>query len=894
MDTHNVSGEDFVEEFTDDFADEPVISTNPEASYVDSSFNDGSFDDDISDEEGAEASSYIKFLTGNGYVISDSTSFDDLEFLYERSQSLKDVAENAEEFMQVRKADREHVRHLITNSRSITVDDSDRKDFEDAQMYNTIVESDEFAVLDSEARGIIMDMYMEYGRVGVPVSKISAEEVFQKLRLRKYPLANVIVSPSAVIDHLRSFIPYCLNSFDKTLKKTLERNDTYNADVIEDNLLVYLEAWDKYRASDIALIKQITSSSAGYSFKCAECGKSITLTTFPELIISFPVTKEVKTDWVYPIMLPIVCQCGKPHSFFAKDYLDVFSTFCKKEGVALKGRAQKAAKYGEGCAIISVKPSIEYVETALSAIIVNDTKEVAEPVTDSAKEEIPSVFNSTDLFYASQALYRRIQTLNCEKRNDSLVQTAAFMCLCAGRDYRQEINRALFSVVEFISENEFLDSCLNVARIHKIHSQINVYKYYLSIFDNHAIASLCGEYNKEKGVVLDINSASGVQDLKEKFEKFIFELEDEYEQAISLYNQTINSLSTHADSFYYLELTNSSQVVKQIHQYVFDADAFKVFYQIANGMLITNYAECFYDFWVGLGKINVSYLNRVLFEQSYTGNTAKFVKNSVSKMLEEKLGITTRLDFSRFNSCYNLYDSYTECMNILNDVKQMNFEAFVNDSFDYLRIVSNDPIHESAQHSLYLVKPLLSTDNGKADFESYLSIGDPLIEVIGDCLHTVKSRNDDIKFSFMTSLLFECINKLSNDDLMKVIGVSKNQLSGIELDLNKLETSYAVDAANDVFELLHGIYFTSVSSAIEELHAEYDSLKVFDTDDLISILSLNDFKKRIFSVLDSSSDTAMGGESSANFEDDGGVTNVASELMCNCRTEEFKALLRRY
>lgn len=791
-------------------------------------------------------------------------SYETIEALHNREFSeLGNDVSDPDEFFKVRKSNIAGLADEIRNSGALIVNSTDRKDYDDIRSQDTY---SDVSTLRSSICSIIINMYTNEDQ------NITAAKVINELK------ANNAITNAMDLHRIKNYA-------DALIQQTMEQISSFNSKMSnsQDNLQTeYLLKsaidrnimWDEVELDDVRLIRQITFSDDKASFKC-ECGNTVTITNFPLFVMTVPVNRDAETNISTAGTLPIKCSCGKCHTFFTSDFTKVFAYFLAKEQAFMKQRIDRMHTASEGCAVTFIQPSLKYVADCLDYIITDTdyTESVEKVAKGSTKSSLK--YNDNEMLSASLELLNSLRA-KCVRNKDNLDILVRYVCSCIGKDYQEEFNQAIFSIIEAIDENEFLRSELDTSEILRLRSKIEAYEYYLPLMDNVVVTALCNELNSSLGTQYDPNASDIVSVLQADCARYVAKLKGELQEAEQNYVFAMDHFIGDSELFSYIQMSSVSRCsFSDMQKYILDKKSFDIFAIVANGIILNTYSVSFFDYWLSISSLQFNGLNagnlyRNLFESAYSGKLVESICKGTNKMFTTQ-GIynkNVRMFIDDIQCCFNDNNSYSECADIFRAIKTKDSSDFTAAVQKYMR-ANSDSIQNSVRSEIHAAQSRLVTEDPFAQDNKHY-----IYRILADCFYSFHNSEDQIRSGYMQALFKLALDKLTTKQLCFVFGISEGYEKSICYDAVNSGTDYDADLYSDVSRLVHGVYVkTNFGNQLDTLRSRVDGL-ILDTSERFSSqlksLRVMDTLKRVLQ------------EDTEWMEIDGGKENILKEVYQNC------------
>lgn len=287
---------------------------------------------------------------------------------------------------------------------------------------------------------------------------------------------------------------------------------------------------------------------------------------------------------------------------------------------------------------------------------------------------------------------------NLDDRSDLLTykEIAVYFCKILSIDYPVVKNKALFSLIFSINNNKVLNEYLNCSNIYEFKSILkfidssaillekNVLPDDQQVVELEYIANYYGEVNTlAKLESLKDDKPAYCQELLSVLESEKVLIKDELKKYENERKKIILELNDVIESLAFTQIINISQVkLGDILNIVTDKTIYKLFDLITDRMIITNYAEDFYDRYKTFNILNRNSLKNSLNVRTQAKHITQSVMNTIMNKSDD-LGIT--ISEGELYNNFRMVDALTQSnLGILNDLNS----AFTNaDYYEFCRLV---------------------------------------------------------------------------------------------------------------------------------------------------------------------------------------------------------------
>lgn len=330
---------------------------------------------------------------------------------------------------------------------------------------------------------------------------------------------------------------------------------------------------------------------------------------------------------------------------------------------------------------------------------------------EKEKEEISTAsdfdfFNQDDFFSQVDDFYieddEEIETsfeeesTTSSKRSDLLTykEIAIYFCKILSIDYNTVKNKALFSIVFSINNNHILRNYLNQSNIYKLNSVLKFIDSCETMLkknhlpdDDQLVELVCiANFYGEAGT---LDKLEKTKDDKVAYcrtlleilisEKDVIKEELEYYQKVK--DRIIKNLEASIDSLAFSQIINISQFeMEDVLEIINDSRLYDLFDVLTDRMIITNYAEDFYNKFVTFKIINTNTLKKSLVIGTHSSKITERIQNAISKYCENNAINVSSIALAE---CFQMTDALTPSnLNVLKDLNKAftdaDYYAFCN------------------------------------------------------------------------------------------------------------------------------------------------------------------------------------------------------------------------
>lgn len=324
----------------------------------------------------------------------------------------------------------------------------------------------------------------------------------------------------------------------------------------------------------------------------------------------------------------------------------------------------------------------------------NDTNVIETNNTESEK----SLFNTSGLF-EQDSFFSQVDDFfddekeEIEERSDllSYKEIAIYFCKVLSIDYNTVRNKAFFSLVFLINNNKVINPYLNQSNIYKLESVLKFIDNCESMLEknrlpdeNQLVELVCiaTHYGNDSTLA----KLEEVKDDKTKYCHILLEIlksekniiKDVLKENNLVRDKIITGLEESIDSLAFAQIINISQFnLRSILDVITDERIYRLFDLLADRMIVTNYAEDFYNKYVTFKILNVTTLNKSLVSGIKSAKITSRVQKAIMNYCNNNSIRISEWDLSKN---FHMVDALTQSN--LGILKELN-KAFTD--ADYYR-----------------------------------------------------------------------------------------------------------------------------------------------------------------------------------------------------------------
>lgn len=453
-------------------------------------------------------------------------------------------------------------------------------------------------------------------------------------------------------------------------------------------------------------IKQVFRNEDGLYTVCPSCGERIQLTDGMMEIVAF---HSEKSDNVVLLPVPVKCKCENYGVVSVADFnsmQDAARDIVKQ----VKGTVNSFKVLCSGANVISIRVGEKLLDTVFGDSIVttdnNDTDRSEQLVEESLPNGSNDEYAEIDVCEFNRAateFYRKLKLFSTDTptldslnemvvNNDSnevfMTEQRVAIALMAliGRNYTAEHNKALFSLINALSEYEMISEALDTSNSSEYEKCLKFIKSIdnrYSKVDGAKVSEIISMYSfmKERyypeSKLSNVTFEEAVAGLTEMESK----IRDEIVRIQERRATTLQFMSQNAVMFGYCPVTQVSNMhLGDLNNWMSDDFSFEVFNRIADIMLITNYGGEYFDGFMGFVSTS-AIKTRIAKMLTVIGDTRE-AADTVGRFKEKKLDLLRdTLCFWDFPSRFSEATKVAEAVRTKDLVKFLKHEPALN----YLR-----------------------------------------------------------------------------------------------------------------------------------------------------------------------------------------------------------------
>lgn len=634
-------------ESIDEFAEpmDPLVLA--ESSKVEEFVPDDNFDSvDLEDETDSILLDLQQTLTSLGYDVQDVSSTESLNKLLKREEECKRIVNNPKEIIEYfRKEYYEAKIKLQTSKATYEARKTNMNDFTYAvKINNPFLANESIKIIDMVHNEILrLTAYSENADI-ITQSDIKPKAILKQLLSTTDGVLNLSAYADVLLDYINTVIPLVFRQY--SLDSMASKNDE-NTRSVTANILLQEENDNLHclESGNLQPIRQVFRTADKTFIRCPQCSKEHSIVKMPLDFIFFQEEKN-NAHFVFP--KAISCDCGANLIFPFTDYFTALKSYVNKNKKDIQEFLNQSANFCKGASFLRVHPSIEqfqednsyifcdYVstETAIHDAIDHEDETVDIKPVDNAEfqqavkdfyERLKGITSRESLTStkvdgaANQASdeYKYVVDETAELTKNayhglssstslnglSVSMLAAYVSQCVGIDYSSVKMMALFSLVTNLKEDPILHDILNVDNLNKWKNQLALIQDTKADFNylpDDVFTELLYFASKHvDNLMVDMADRNELRDvlrnLVPMFEQEIQSLEESYEITLDILEDCIYPLA-------FCPIANYQVYsLKDLINIFRDDRIFRVLSDISDYMIITNYAEDFFEYWKMLG-----------------------------------------------------------------------------------------------------------------------------------------------------------------------------------------------------------------------------------------------------------------------------------------------------
>ena len=455
-------------------------------------------------------------------------------------------------------------------------------------------------------------------------------------------------------------------------------------------------------AERISFVRQVKKAGKSFYLKCPECGSEFPVSGSFVTIIAFP-TESGPVRRMFPRL--VSCRCGRGFLFTQEDYLQMLKSYLAKNASGLTNVLHSSTSFCKGASFLRINPPASVIEEALPGVVYAEAEgnvDAGKPAMQGKEAAVGISVDDTAFRDAAKQFYLRLREYKgrrqpamqgvqagsggavsgaeewqeksagpgfsgaaqvgqegsgCADSRLTYEEMAFYFCECLSLDYRTVKNRALFSLISYLNENEHLATVLDCKRLFGLKNSLVLLEENLGSIEKIPydrfveLASLNQSLGGKHRVTEDSmeNRRLLYESLLEKTDalaEMINKLELNREAVLA-------GLEKHKAVLGFCRMLNIATIkLNDLNSMITDERIFKLFSEVADRMIVNNYAEQFYGYWSMLRIVRKSVLQEHLTRSSGQAAMRNGLLNILKKTAETAGSASILQCADRFEVCY--------------------------------------------------------------------------------------------------------------------------------------------------------------------------------------------------------------------------------------------------
>lgn len=473
------------------------------------------------------------------------------------------------------------------------------------------------------------------------------------------------------------------------------------------------------QAKHLAFIRQVYDLGDGtYETICPVCHKRVPVNGSAAKMMVYGTEKGTRKRMYFGVMQCNTPDCGTAFMLSKQEYLQLYKSFFSKCGESIDSFINKSKKECTGASILHSDIPIGVLKDDVGYLFLQEGTRQKESADDCAEKSVYLVVSDDEMMDAAKRFYFKLQGIpqiltpiknyndikveSIEEGMNSLVADAAanehyksftvgdgdwsyhdiavMLTQCLSKEYYEEKNKALFTLVFFFYSNPFLKDALDSRGIWMLEDSIAFVKEYATLKNPRILKS--NEVAELRNALMLLNEA-----VSEKSEELLHvahaalpRLEKLLEDKRNERLKVISDLKRYEDMLSSMKMNRiSSCKLSDLVSLVSDNDFAIFLNRVSDRIIIHTYAEEFCDYWKNFSDIKANHVDKICDLQSDSSATEK----SLKKLCE--LGHFSEKALMRMRMIYDRQEGFAELMKKLNS-------AFVStDYYQFCKCVCDIP-----------------------------------------------------------------------------------------------------------------------------------------------------------------------------------------------------------
>lgn len=666
----------------------------------------------------------------SGYTNLDSLEYDNLIRLQKRQKALENG--NVIDFID----DTEKVYDdILENLRTTKATLQKSKEYDDYDLLrSSTLNSPDY--IDKRSIYFILDSIMNTLRTDKPVD--STKIYSELMALPGVDKVALDLHYGDVLNYIETLEPVVRSTLSKELKYS-EQQKKKRWSVAKQLLAKTDEELATIKsASEKTYLRQIYKTSNGKFYTiCPICGEKVFLEMPVLSMILFPTERDISIN-----VLPSPILCKNNHALLLLDYEYVQLSKFLLQGSgdaaarksAITGFTRGSENFCRGASFIRICPTIYEVEEALQYLIAEVAEDdITAQTLDLAEKKDIYAIDDNDYHSAVLQFYARLKAIRgkshavCGKSDNALSsgsmlantsekggvtnippdiahdenkmsyrEVAVYMTQCLSLDYEVEKNKAIFSFLYYLQENPYYQRVFNqeIVWCYKDYAVLlEQMKVDFQLLPKDVLVELMVLHNhfNPSNPVMEDSPAERLR-LQQNLQKFLPEIKKIITELQQERDIAFKRLSDCKEQLAFVKILKLSNYhLRELNAYLWDEQIAEFVFEIADRMIINNYAGDFCTYWQRLALVTKSNLRINLLETSYLVHAKNSIFNAMKKLFDETADktVSSKLTADTFDICFKLdpsmqavlhdcysyfkaYDYYSFCQSILEVLPSTN------------------------------------------------------------------------------------------------------------------------------------------------------------------------------------------------------------------------------
>lgn len=521
------------------------------------------------------------------------------------------------------------------------------------------------------------------------------------------------------------------------------------------------------QSSSIDYVKNVNVISNGLAVECPSCKAHQIIKNAPiDIILFSSELKSANSALRYCLPIPIKCDSCGSILIFTKDEYNSMESRTQEEYKISKNSRSKASVMSSalqqvetlcnGASVLKIRPSAHSVIPALTDIIRDDTDEIEETFSNAEsetstgssiifddmefREAVKRFYSYLDSFDSQQSYVRGQQDSSSQSeyyqsdRQSNLAltyrQLAAYFVDMLSLDYVKVKNKALFSLIFYLTENPLFKENLDCSVLWSAEADFELIGGLtkktipkLSGLKKTLLVNLSALLRTQAGIESDYSKTEDeiIEDLFDMMPDILCLVQDN----IRKYQEAIKFLNENEEALGYCKIMNLSNCrLAEFDRYVGSSVVMDLFDRITDRMIISNYAGDFYERWSLFNVMNISTLRKYLTVGARQNQALKYIVDKVGEIVKP-YGVTTNtVKYFLSPVVDSIIDIHAQLRDVCGYYRAVNFYKFckgvINISGDFESYVSMN-LSAKLKQAINSVKKKCADVVKVKEYEYYLS-----------------------------------------------------------------------------------------------------------------------------------------------------------------------------